>query len=282
MIRCVLFAKCQIVLLLAIAFPSASRLAAQELVPGKVVEINFSDEDLPRTLHSMVTGKDISPRMSVRLPDDFDPAKKYPLLVYLRGRDGGISGNIDKARDIAGDKGWVVASLPLFKRSLDRREIYGGIIMTFDDYPVMSKVYRTMLGRLFKLVPNVDTSKNAMVGFSNGAYAIAMLVSCQDEFVLEKFRNFGLIDSGYWYLNGLHTNVLDGARFLLLVGDKRDPQRDILIRQAQIIKDASQWCKVDVTLRFMQGTGHKFPPQYRTLVGKWLGRETLPTAREDP
>ena len=132
-----------------------------------------------------------------------------------------------------------------------------------------------MLGKLFELVQNIDNDKSAMVGFSNGANTIATLVSCQDEFILNNFKSFGLVDAGYWYLNGLHKKTLDKSRFLLLVGDEKTPQRDIMIRQAQIIKDLSKWVKAEVSLYFMKNTGHQFPIKYKQLVGKWLRKEDL-------
>jgi hypothetical protein len=46
------------------------------------------------------------------------------------------------------------------------------------------KLKTTLLGRLFELVPNIDPDRSAMVGFSNGALTIAVLVSNHDEFVL--------------------------------------------------------------------------------------------------
>ena len=266
----------RIVLPLIIVFSFSVFLPAQELVPGQISEIEFAKDSLPKNLYNMVSGDNVPSCMTVRLPDDYQSDKKYPLLVYLRGRDGGRNGNIDVAHEIAGSEGWVIASLPLFKKSVDKEEMYGGIIVSFDDYPVISKAYSTMLGKLFELVPNIDSDNSAMVGFSNGAYTIAMLVSCQDELVLKHFKNFVLVDSGYWYLNGLHKKALNKSRFLLLVGDRKSPERDILIRQAQMILDSSKFVKAEITLRFMKDTGHQFPDRYKQLVGKWIrGEDTI-------
>jgi len=270
------YEQCWIVLPLIIVFSFSAFLPAQGLVPGQISEIEFAKDSLPKSLYNMVSGDNVPSCMTVRLPDDYQSDKKYPLLVYLRGRDGGRNGNIDVAHEIAGSEGWVIASLPLFKKSVDKEEMYGGIIVSFDDYPVISKAYSTMLGKLFELVPNIDSDNSAMVGFSNGAYTIAMLVSCQDELVLKHFKNFVLVDSGYWYLNGLHKKALDKSRFLLLVGDRKSPERDILIRQAQMILDSSKFVKAGITLRFMKDTGHQFPDRYKQLVGKWIrGEDTI-------
>ncbi len=67
------FSKCRNVLLFVVIFSFAASLSAQELVPGKIAEIKFPKEALPKTLYSIVSGKDVSPCMTVRLPDDYNP-----------------------------------------------------------------------------------------------------------------------------------------------------------------------------------------------------------------
>ena len=57
-------------------------LLAQPLAPGQVADISFPDTTLPPTLHTMMTGEATVPTMSVRLPDDYDSSKTFPLLVY--------------------------------------------------------------------------------------------------------------------------------------------------------------------------------------------------------
>ena len=88
----------------------------------------------------------------------------------MPGYHGGPGGNIGNALEIAGPTDWVVASLPLFKHSVDPSEIGGGILVGFSDYPTIRDAYRTMLGRLMSTVPNTDPDRSAMVGFSNGAH----------------------------------------------------------------------------------------------------------------
>jgi hypothetical protein len=85
--------------------------------------------------------------MSVRLPDDYDPCDVYPLMVYIDGLDaqvGGQCGRMDIAQEILGKRGWVIASFPLFKKSLNPKEHRGGKLVGFEDYPTISKAYRVM------------------------------------------------------------------------------------------------------------------------------------------
>lgn len=241
---------------------------------GGVMTIEPADDDLPPSLFEMITGADAPPTLSYRLPDNYDPEKRYPLLVYVPGYHGGPTGNIGNACKIAGPTDWVVASLPLFKRSVDRDEIGGGMMVGLSDYSTISRSYQSLLAPLFEAVPNIDPERSAMVGFSNGALTIAVLVSNHDEFVLTRFRNFCLVDFGMFHLTDLHKRYSRDARYLVLSGDDpRDPGRDLKIRGGQLLQDAWRFVGVDLTFRVMTDTGHEFGEQQMALVGRLLRGE---------
>jgi hypothetical protein len=248
---------------------------AQELAPGKTMEISFPGADLPPTLYSLMTGTESKPCLTVRLPDDFNPTNKYPLLVYVPGNDGGPKGNLGNAQTIAGPRGWIVASLSLFKKSVDRSEYAGGVVVSMEDYPTLSKAYQTMLGRLFELVPNIDREKSALVGFSNGAITIGVLVSGHDEFILTHFKNFCLVDHGMFHLTDLHKKYARDCRYLILVGDQPDLGRDEKIRQSQLQQDAWKLLGVNLSYQIMKDTGHEFQDRHMALVGRWLRNEAI-------
>ncbi len=267
--------KSVIRLLVVACLCSSSHVLAQKLEPGKVAEIEFTDTNFPKTLYSMSTGVDSPPCMTVRLPDDYIPANTYPLLVYVPGLFGGPKGNIYNAQTIAGPRGWIVASLPLFKKTIDKTELLEGTIVSFEDYPIISKAYEIMLGRLFEMVPNIDRERSAMVGFSNGAITIGVLVSCHDEFILTHFKNFCLVDHGMFHLSDLHKKHARESRFLILVGDKEDLGRDMKIRGGQLLQDAYKLLNVNLTCRIMKDTGHEFQDRHMAMVGRWLRNEAL-------
>jgi hypothetical protein len=260
---------------LAIIFLSFSfSLNAQKLVPGNTTDISFPAESLPPTLHSMMTGENVTPIMSVRLPDDYDSTKTYPLLLYVPGFDGGVKGNIGNALTIAGPRGWIVASLPLFKKTVDKTEPAGGILVSFEDFPVIAKSYEIMLGRLFTLIPNIDWNNSAMVGFSNGAITISVLVSLHNEFILDHFRNFCIVDHGMFHLMDLHKKGAKECRFLVLVGDKEDLGRELKIRQCKLLQDEMRLLGVNLLYEIMKDTGHEFYDRQMAIVGRWLRHET--------
>ena len=247
------------------------------LEPGKQFEIAVPDAGLPPTLSSMMNNTAVTPCVTFRLPEDYRPTNTYPLVLYVPGNDGNIKGNIDNAKSLAGQRGWIAATLPLFKKSIDYDEPAGGVIVSFEDYPVLSRAYRALLERLFAAVPNIDRKRSAMVGFSNGSITIGVLVSNHDEFILSHFRNFCLVDHGMFHLADLHKSGARESKFLLLVGDRPDLGRDIKIRQGQLQQDAWKPLGVDVTYRLMENTGHEFNEPQMELVRNWLRDKVAPT-----
>lgn len=272
------FTKCRScfagLFLLSLIFSFHSLAQASQIKPGKNIEITFPDADLPPILHTLRTGEKAIPTLTFRLPDDYDSTKTIPLLVYVPGGDGGLKGNIHNARTIAGANGWIVATLPLFKKTIDKSEPGGGIIISMEDIPVVSKCYKIMLGKLFETVPNIERDGSAMVGFSNGAITLAVLLSSHDEFILNHFKNFCMVDHGMFHLTDLHKKGSRDSRFLILVGDKQDFGRELKIQQSRLLQDEMKLLGINLSFEIMKDTGHEFREKQMALVGKWLRKES--------
>lgn len=260
---------------MALAARAGENLSALE--PGRRIEITFSNGDLPPTLYSMMNGDGVPPCVTFRLPVHYSPTNTYPLVLYVPGNDGNPKGNMDNAEAIAPD-GWIAATVPLFKKSIDPGEPLGGVIVSFEDYPILSRAYHRLLGRLFETVPNVDPKRSAIVGFSNGSIAAAVLVSCHDDLILGHFRNFCLVDQGMYHLTDLHKSGARESKFLLLVGDLPERGREVKIRQARLQQDAWKLLNVDITCRVMSNTGHVFLEPQMEIVRNWLTNEVAPVA----
>lgn len=263
---------------LLVMLPLAISVVAQEpaLKPGQIIKIKLTNENLPPTLYSIMKQTAIEPCVTLRLPDDFDAKTTFPLLVYVPGNDGGREGNLGHARTIAGDRGWIVASLPLFKKTVDPSEPAGGVLVSFEDEPIIARAYAKMLGKIFEMIPRIDKKRSAMVGFSNGSLTIAVLVSCHDDFILSHFRNFCLVDHGMFHLSDLHKREARECRYLILAGDREDMGRSLKIRGGQLQRDEWNLLGIDLTFRIMKDTGHEFGSRQMALVAKWLRHETLP------
>lgn len=239
------------------------------------IEITFPDESFPPILYEQMTGYDAMPTLTYHLPDNYDLTTKYPLLVYIPGFDGGLKGNIRNAQTIADSNSWVVATVPLFKKTIDKSEPVGGIIVSMEDYPVISKCYRIMFERLFEEVPNIEYDKSTMVGFSNGAITLAVLLSMHDEFILDHFKKFCLVDHGMFHLTDLYKQGSRDSRYLILVGDKQDLGRDLKIQQSKLLQDEMELLGVNLTCEIMKDTGHEFNEEQMLLVREWIQKMSI-------
>ncbi len=245
--------------------------SAQELVlKNPNIEITFPNENFPPTLHSKRTGEEVTPTLTYRLPNNYDLTKKYPLLVYIPGFDGGLKGNIKNAITIADTNSWIVATVPLFKKTIDRDEPGGGIIISMEDFPVISKCYRIMFEKLFQEVPNIDYNKSTMVGFSNGAITVAVLISMHDEFIISHFNSFCLVDHGMFHLTDLHKKGSRDCKYLILIGDQQDFGRDLKIQRSKLLQDEMKLVGVNLTYEIMKDTGHEFNKKEMILVRNWV------------
>lgn len=245
-----------------------------------VQRIEFTRDQLPENLYSMFTGNEANSVLQYCLPTNYSLAKKYPLIVYVPGYHGHPDGNIGNAQDIANNHECVVVSLPLFKADVNRSEFGQGIIIGFADYPVLSMAYKVMLERFSELVPNIDPKTSAMVGFSNGALALAVLISSHDTFILEQFHSFCLVDHGMFHLTDLHKTPTKDRRFLILVGDEKDLGRELKIRGAILIEDVYQLLGMDIESRIMKNTGHELTDACKKDIGTWFFAKTTGTKEE--
>ncbi len=241
--------------------------------------LRFEFPDLPDTLITMSGGAKQPAVLTARLPENYSSEGTFGLVVFLGGGAGGSGTDPGEARALAGPRDFIAVSMPLFKRSLDKREPAAGLMVSMDDFDAISAAYRTMLGRLFQAVPNIQPERSAMGGFSNGAHTTGVLLAGQDAFTLSHFRLFYFADGGMGPLaaNMLQKTRMKQCRLLLLCGEKPtgDPDREFCMATTRGLAWAAQDCKVDLTTVIMLGHGHEFPAPYRNLVGQWLRRETL-------
>jgi hypothetical protein len=242
--------------------------------------LRFDFPELPDTLMSVFSGQKQPASLTARLPENYSRQGAFGLVVLLGGGDGGRGTDPAEARAIAGPRDFVAVSMPLFKRSLDRKEPYGGLMVSMDDFETISLAYRAMLNRLFQAVPNIKPERSAMGGFSNGGHTTAVLLAGQDEFVLSHFRAFFFVDGGMGPLaaNVFQKTPMKRCRFLMLCGEKPagDPDREFCIATTRGLGWAAQDCHLDLTTVMMRGHGHEFPDSYRKLVGQWVRGEKLP------
>jgi hypothetical protein len=292
--------------LAALILVTASLGAAEELHPGDSIRLEFPD--LPPTFLAMKTGQPIVPQLTVRLPEDYVPSRRFPLFVFIQGGDGG-RGDAD-VRQYIGDRGFITANLPLFVKSLTppptavvipedllhtfspedaadlkalaQVQIPG--IVSADDAPVLTSSWAAMLQKLNARIPNIDPEQSVIAGFSNGGHAIGYVLAGRDPFLRRNFHSFAMIEGGVGAMldgNAWLTPDLAGSRILVMFSDSgknEGPQaekfRPLVLKIVKRFIEQATERRLDSTLEVMSGAGHMFPPDYQTWFKTWCAEKT--------
>ncbi len=249
---------------------------------------HLSFPDLPDTLATLARQEKRPAQLTVWLPANYSRDGKFPIFLILDGGDGGFGDRLPLRPGTVGSNDFIYVNLPLFKRA------YTGTndskIVTMEDYGTMSRAYRIMLQKLFDTVPNITPERSAFGGFSNGAHAVGVLLARRDEFTLQHFRSFYLIEGGFGSLAACVAmpdvaSALRHSRILLMYGDRplpgHDPtystMSDYLGRACVLSAKRSHF---DLVLVAMHGYGHELPPKYDDLLGMWVRGEKLPESEQ--
>jgi predicted esterase len=243
--------------------------------------------DLPDTLATLVRREKRPAQLTVWLPANYSGEGKFPIFLILDGDDGGFGDRLPLRPGTIGSNDFIYVNLPLFKRG------YTGTndskIVTMEDYDSMSRAYRVMLQKLFDTVPNAVAERSAFGGFSNGAHALGVLLARRDEFTLQHFRSFYLIEGGFGSLAACMAipgvaPALRQSRILLMYGDQPlpddDPTRIVHDHLARACALRAKQDHFDLTSIVMRGYGHELPPKYDDLLGVWVRGEKLPESEK--
>lgn len=256
-----------VIMALSVAKASAAQ-PAPKLAPGKTFTVQFPE--MPATYQAMAQKKDVKAQMTVYLPTNYDPARKYPLFIFLEGGSGGTGGNPGIARALTEGRDFICASMPLFKASL--AAVNGpqgprpGIVVNTADGKYMWPFFKTMLDKLEALVPNIDPAHRILGGFSNGAHATAALLDGSDGEIAQRFTAF-FCGEGGGKLE--HYDLLKGKAFLMLSSNAKSLPR------AKEILEAAKTAGAKATLIFEDIGKHGFPEASYPAVRAWLRGLTL-------
>jgi len=230
----------------------------------------------PATLARLVRGKPAVAAASVYLPKDYRAEREFPLLLYLDGGYGGDGRDPASARKVVGDRGFICATLPLFKRRLaklrkDEKNFWPRLLIRDSDSKRVWDAYAPMLERIFATVPNIDRERTILGGFSNGAHTAAVLLNRRQAEIREYFSRFLLVEGGFALRA---TAALRRTEILILQGSEH---RKRWLRPAE---RAARKAKARVRLLLMKGVGHAFPQAYQRRAGAWA-REVCAGSRTE-
>lgn len=239
--------------------------------------------ELPDTLAVMTTGEKQPTQLTVRLPANYSTTGKFPLFIFLNGGNGGFGDRMPVDRSTIGSNDFICCNLPLFTTTSSTNA--DPMVVTMEDYEKVSGAYRVMLQKLFDTVPNITRERSAIGGFSNGAHTIGILLERHDEFILQHFQSFALVEGGFGSVAAVLATPVTASRiaqsrFFVMYGDKFTPEyatlpiiHDDLVRACVLNAQVNH---LDLTPVVMHGYGHEWPPKYGDLLGKWVRGEKLP------
>jgi len=261
---------------LLVCYVAVSALAAgpaPKLAPSIKFTVVFPE--LPPTFYRLDTGEKIPTQMTVFLPANYDRNRKHPLLIFLDGGNGGGATNPKVARALSEEKDFVCVILPLFKEKLLPKEPAGGgkniprILMHPEEAPYMWPIFKKMLARLDKVIPNLDPKHQIIGGFSNGAHTIAAMISDPNCDLTQRFSGFLLVEGGGRLQ---HLESIKGKAILMVWGNERSRSR------AQQNCDDALKAGAKASFYIMNNVGHDFPVKEYPALRAWLrGEPWAPT-----
>lgn len=225
--------------------------------PGAQFTVDYPD--LPQTLACAPSV------MHVFIPEDYDPARKHPLFLWLNVGTGPPGTQI--AQDITENKRFVCVSLPLYRTEAGMAKPgIQGIHLEDPDGPLIWAQYCRMLDDLDRIVPNLHPTRRLVGGGSNGAHAIGLLANLPDGGFRKRFHAYFLWEGGYTLRD---FASISGRPLLACWGDRSLKDRlGALAAQARA-------AKVDVETIEMPGVGHEFPPEYYPKFRDWIDRKVV-------
>lgn len=239
-----------------------------KLTPG--VPAEFEVPHAPPSMAIQLRHSTDKVRMTIKVPANYDSRKTYPVLVFLNGGDGGMGGELNMAEPFLGGNEYILCNMPLFKRVLetDRDEVKWSL--TPADAPYAMEAFHLLFKQLQRLVPNIDTTKSVLAGFSNGANMVGVIVWSGDVSIISQFSRFVMVEGGFWL--GSDVDSESGVRFksatfaelkdkrvVVMYGDQTTPEDRIpWIKAAQQTVTALKNAGVDAVELPMKGIGHDF------------------------
>jgi hypothetical protein len=201
---------------------------------------------------------------NLQLPANYAATKKYPLVVWLGGGDGGNTPS--KAFLPEGD--FILVGLPYPKGANNPSQAN-----MVGDYAKVWAYHRFMLDEIAKVIPNIDKSCSIIAGFSNGGHSIdGMLRVSGGTKLTEYFGIFIFVEgggTGYSSLGELPD--LKGKLAYACWGSEKGSNKP----DASYLPAALKAKGATVVGSEMVGVGHGFSVSEPRKIAEWLQKVAL-------
>lgn len=236
--------------------------------PDSTMTLTF--ENLPPTLFNQVVESDKPAQATVWYTANYTLDKKFPLLIWLGGGNGGPGTNLKIPKSITGSNDFICVNLPLFKKTLepvnaDSSNFWMRLYIDDENADIIWDSYNIMLKKIFSTIPNIDQKNTFMGGFSNGAHTISVLLNRNKAELNRYIRNYFLVEGGNDFT---HLNALKRRNLLVMVGGN-NLERGYK-KKLKSIYDSAKEKNISVEYHVMDSTGHGFPAKFHPLVREWM------------
>jgi hypothetical protein len=222
-----------------------------QVAPGASLKFDFPELTVDR--HGALAACHLT------LPAGYEAAKKYPLVVWLGGGEGGNqpSGAFLPAGD------FIVVGLPYPKGANNPAQAN-----MVGDYAKVWTYQRFMLDEIAKVIPNIDKSHSIIAGFSNGGHAIdGMLRLSSGPKLTDYFGVFIFADGGGTvYSSKGNLPSLKGKFAYACWGSEKGSNKLATSQLPKALKAKG----ATVIGSEMAGTGHAFAVTEHPKVAEWL------------
>jgi hypothetical protein len=222
-----------------------------QVAPGATLRFDFPELTVDR--------KGARAACHLKLPANYDNAKKYPLVVWLGGGEGGNQPNGSFLP--AGD--FILVGLPYPKGANNPKQAN-----MVGDYGKVWAYHRFMLEEIAKVIPNLDRSRSIIAGFSNGGHAIdGMLRLSAKPRLTDHFGVFIFVDgggTGYTSLGALPD--LKGKFAYACWGELKGSNKPNTSHLPAALKTKG----ATVVGSEMAGVGHAFGETEKPKIAEWL------------
>jgi predicted peptidase len=232
-----------------------------QVAPGATLRFDFPELTVDR--------KGALAACHLKLPAGYDAAKKYPLVVWLGGGEGGNQPNGSFLP--AGD--FILVGLPYPKGANNPKQAN-----MVGEYAQVWTYHRFMLEEIAKVIPNVDRPRSIIAGFSNGGHAIdgMLRLSVKPE-LTDFFGIFIFVDGGGTAYSSLGAlNDLKGKFAYACWGELKGSNKPDTSHLPAALKAKG----ATVVGSEMAGVGHAFGETEKPKIAEWLEQVALAAPAE--
>ena len=246
------------------AAPSAEKATPRtelkaQVAPGASLKFEFPELTVDR--------KGALAACNLTLPAGYDPAKKYPLVAWLGGGEGGNMPN----NSFLPEGDFILVGLPYPKGANNPTQAN-----MVGDYGKVWAYHRFMLDEIAKTIPNIDKEHSIIAGFSNGGHSIdGMLRLGGRPKLTDYFGIFIFADGGGTaYSSKGNLPDLKGKFAYACWGGEKGSNKPNTSQLPKALKAKG----ATVVGSEMAGVGHSFDASEHPKVAEWLEKVALAPA----